>query len=157
MTYNIMFLRVLPERTLDETLEEIASVYDPDADLKPIDLTDEDRAGWDRLTQRILREVGPVITEEFPYSLTLWRDGPGGHFQLDYDGNSTTIDIPYRYPGSEASPIMAEAYRIGRMVEEECGLEGYDYEVEQPVRTGETEVAASRLGDLARWARQTLA
>ncbi|MFD4000620.1 hypothetical protein [Streptomyces rubiginosohelvolus] len=156
MTYNIMFLRVLPERTFDETLEEINSAYDPDAELKPMNLTDEDRAGWDRLMQRISREVGPVTTEEFPYSLTLWRDGPGGHLQLDYDGNSATIDIPYRYPGSEALPIMAEAYRIGRMVEEECGLEGYDYEVEQPVRTGDIEVAASRLGGLARWAQETL-
>ncbi|MEV8448762.1 hypothetical protein [Streptomyces parvus] len=156
MTYTIMFLRVLPERTFDETLEEINSAYDPDADLKPINLTDEDRAGWDRLVQRIRREAGPVTTEEFPYSLTLWRDGPSGHFQLDYDGNSATIDIPYRYPGSEASPIMSEAYRIGRMVEEECGLEGYDGEVEQPVRTGDIEVAASRLGGVARWAQETL-
>ncbi|ROV68007.1 hypothetical protein D3105_13640 [Streptomyces globisporus] len=56
----------------------------------------------------------------------------------------------------EASPIMAEAYRIGRMVEEECGLEGYDGEVEQPVRTDDIEVAASRLGGLARWAQETL-
>ncbi|WP_203666599.1 hypothetical protein [Streptomyces parvus] len=51
---------------------------------------------------------------------------------------------------------MAEAYRIGRMVEEERGLEGYDGEVEQPVRTGDVEVAASRLGGLARWAQETL-
>ncbi|WP_326608085.1 hypothetical protein [Streptomyces sp. NBC_01800] len=89
-----MFLRVLPGRTFDETLEEINSAYDPDADLKPMNLTGEQRADWDRLMQRILREVGPVTTEEFPYSLTLWRDGPAGHLQLDYGGG-----VPHRVHG----------------------------------------------------------
>ncbi|MER7806376.1 hypothetical protein [Streptomyces sp900116325] len=156
MTYDIMFLRVLPGRTFDETLKEINSTYDPDADLEPMNLTVEQRADWDRLLQRISQEVGPVTTEEFPYSLTLWRDGPAGHLQLDYDGDSANIDIPYRYPDSEALPITAEAYRIGRMIEEECGLEGYDHEVEQPVRTGDIDVVAARLGGIARWAQETL-
>lgn len=156
MTYTILFLRVPPGRAFDETLKQVNSAYDPDADLKPMDLTGEQRADWDRLIRRISRKVGPVTTEEFPYSLTLWRDGPAGHLQLDYDGDSAGIDIPYRYPGSGALPIMAEAYRIGRMVEEECGLEGYDYEVEQPVRTGDADVAAARLGGIARWAQETL-
>lgn len=61
-----------------------------------MNLTGEQRADGDRLLQRILREVGPVTTEEFPYSLTLWRDGPAGHLQLDYDGDSAHIEIPYR-------------------------------------------------------------
>ncbi|MFI2780216.1 hypothetical protein [Streptomyces sp. ALB3] len=156
MTYDIMFLRVVPGRSFDETLKAINSAYDPDADIEPMKLTGEQRANWARLIQRISRKVGPVTTEDFPYSLTLWRDGPAGHLQLDYDGDTANIEIPYRYPGSEALPIMAEAYRIGRMVEEECGLEGYDHEVEQPVRTGDVHVAAARLGGIARWARETL-
>lgn len=78
MTYDILFLRVLPGRTFDETLEEVNSAYDPDADLEPMNLTVEQRADWDRLLQRISREAGPVTTEVFPYSLTLWRDGPAG-------------------------------------------------------------------------------
>ncbi|MFJ8863831.1 hypothetical protein ACIRD8_36190 [Streptomyces sp. NPDC102451] len=156
MTYDITFLRVLQGRTFGETLEKINSAYDPDADLKPMRLTGEQRTDWDRLVQRISGEVGPVTAEEFPYSLTLWRDGPAGHLQLDYDGDSASIEIPYRYPGSEALPVMAEAYRIGRILEEECGLEGYDYEVEQPVRTGDIDVAAARLGGVARWAQETL-
>lgn len=151
-----MFLRVHPGRDFGETLEEINSAYDPDAGLKPMNLTGEQRADWDRLVQRVPREIGPVTTEEFPYSLTLWRDGPAGHLRLDYDGVSASIEVPYRYPGREALPIMAEAYRLGRMVEEVCGLEGYDHEVEQPVRTGDSDVAATRLGGIARWAQETL-
>ncbi|MEU8678750.1 hypothetical protein [Streptomyces sp. NPDC048560] len=42
------------------------------------------------------------------------------------------------------------------MVEEVCGLEGYDYEVEQPVRTGDIDIAATKLGGIARWAQETL-
>lgn len=59
--------------------------------------------------RRISREIGPVTTQEYPYSLTLWRDGPAGWLQLDYAGDSAGIEIPYRYPGREALPIMAEA------------------------------------------------
>ncbi|MEU1487189.1 hypothetical protein [Streptomyces sp. NPDC005752] len=156
MTYDIMFLRVPPGRTFDETLEEINSAYDPDADLKPMSLTRDQRAAWDRLIQRMSREVGPVTTEKYPYSLTLWRDGPAGHLQLDYAGDSANIEIPYRYPGQQALPIMAEAYQIARMIEEESGLEGYDYEADQPVRTGDSDVAAVKLGGIARWAQEHL-
>ncbi|MFF4249005.1 hypothetical protein ACFYY2_31705 [Streptomyces sp. NPDC001822] len=42
------------------------------------------------------------------------------------------------------------------MIEQERGLEGYDYEVGQQVRTGDSEVAAARLGGIARWAEETL-
>ncbi|MER7255909.1 hypothetical protein [Streptomyces parvus] len=75
MTYTIMFLRVLPERTFDETLEEINSAYDPDADLKPMNLTDEDRAGWDRLVQRIRREAEPAISRWRPPGSVAWPAG----------------------------------------------------------------------------------
>lgn len=109
-----MFLRVLPGRTFDETLEEINSAYAPDADVRPMTVTGDELGVWDRLVQRISREVGPVTTEDYPYSLTLWRDGPAGHLQLDYLSDSASIEIPYRYPGQRALPIMAEAYRIAR-------------------------------------------
>ncbi|WP_438292331.1 hypothetical protein [Streptomyces sp. HUAS TT7] len=156
MAYDIMFLRVPPGRTFDEALTEANSAYDPDADLKPMDLTGEQRAAWDRFVQRTEREIGPVTTQEYPYSLTLWRDGPAGWLQPAYAGDSADIEIPYRYPGREALPIMAEAYRIGRMAEEEFGIEGYDHEVDQPVRTGDVSLAAARLGGVARWAQETL-
>ncbi|MFF4249004.1 hypothetical protein ACFYY2_31700 [Streptomyces sp. NPDC001822] len=51
------------------------------------------------------RGIGVVTTAEFPYSLTLWRDGAAGHLQLDYDGDSASIENPYRYPGNKALPL----------------------------------------------------
>nr|WP_223245032.1 hypothetical protein [Streptomyces sp. CBMA156] len=133
-------------------MQEVNSAYDPEAEPAPMNLTGDQRAVWDRLTQRISREVGPITSEEYLYSLTLWRDGPAGYLQLDYAGDSASVEIPYRYPGQAALPIMAEAYRIARMVEEECGLEGYDAEVDQPIRTGDVDTAAARLGGISRWA-----
>ncbi|MFF4189299.1 hypothetical protein ACFYZ9_39540 [Streptomyces sp. NPDC001691] len=156
MTYDIMFLRVLRGRTFDQTLEEINAAYDPDAGLRPMSLTGEERGVWDRLVQRISREVGPVTTDEYLYSLTLWRDGAAGHLQLDDAGDSAGIEIPYRYPGQQALPVMAEAYRIVRMVEKESSLEGYDFEVDQPGRAGDVAAAAARLGGIARWAQANL-
>ncbi|MFJ5229627.1 hypothetical protein ACIQBJ_06945 [Kitasatospora sp. NPDC088391] len=156
MTYDIHFLRVEPGRSFDEAMQEVGSAYDPEAEPDPMNPTDAQRAVWDRLTRRISQEVGPITSEEYLYSLTLWRDGPAGHLQLDYAGDSAFIGIPYRYSGQAALPIMVEAYRIARTVEEECGLEGYDAEADQSVRTGDVGVAAARLGGVSHWARSRL-
>lgn len=94
-----MSLRVLPDRTFDGPLEAINSAYAPDADLKPMSLTRDQRAVRDRLVQRISREVGPATTQEYPYSLTLWRDRPAAHLQLDYAEDWANTKVPNRYPG----------------------------------------------------------
>jgi len=156
VTYDISFLRVQPGRTFDETMEELNSAYDPDAEPDPMKLTGDQRAAWDRLTQRVSQEVGPIRSDEYLHGLTLWRDGPAGHLQLDYAGDSASIEIPCRYPDQAALPIMDEAYRIARIVEEESGLEGYDAEVEQSVRTGDVDTAAAKLGSISRWAQNNL-
>lgn len=156
VTYDIFFRRVLPGRTFDETLEEINAAFDPDADPEPMHLTDDQRAVWARILLRISQEVGPVTSEEYPYSLTLWRDGPAGGLQLDYKGDSAYIEIPYHHPGQAALPITAEAYRIARVLEEESGLVGYDAQVEQYVRTGDVEAAAAKLGGMSTWVEEHL-
>ncbi|MFJ9950877.1 hypothetical protein [Kitasatospora sp. NPDC091207] len=153
MTYDLLFLRVQPGRTFDETMEEFNSAHDPDAEPEPVNLTGDQRAAWDRLTRRISLEVGPIASEEYLYSLTLWRDGPAGYLRVDFAGHSASIEIPYRYPGQAALPIMAEAYHVARIIEDESGLEGYDPEVDQPTRTGDAETAAARLGGVSSWAR----
>jgi len=147
VTYDILFRQVLPGRTVEETLEEINSAYDPDAASQPMNLTGDQRAVWNKIVQRISREIGPVTTEEYLYSLTLCRDGPAGRLQLDYEGDSASIYIPYRYPRQAALTTMAE---------EESSLEGYDAEVEQSIRTGDIDIAAAKLGAVSRWAQDHL-
>ncbi len=156
MTYDIMFLRVSPGYTFQETLDRINAAYDPDADPEPMNPTSEDRLAWERITHRVSGEIGPVAVEEFPYSLTMDRSGPRGHFLLDYSGDSATIAIPYRYADSLALPIMTEAYHVAHILEDESGLEGYDAEVGQPVRGGDIEKAAARLGGVTQWAQDNL-
>ncbi|MEU2869509.1 hypothetical protein ABZ769_09910 [Streptomyces olivoreticuli] len=158
MTYDIDFMRLQPGRTFQETLDEINAAFDPDADIElvPMDLTGEQRAVWDRIVRRISREVGPVTTGEFRYSLTLWRDGPVGRLQLNYDGNSASVQIPYRYSGEAALPIVEEAYRIARVVEQESGLVGHDFQTDRPVGDGAVEAAAADLGGIAGWVAENL-
>ncbi|MEC3994116.1 hypothetical protein VSR01_11385 [Actinacidiphila sp. DG2A-62] len=156
MTYDIIFARRRPGRTLLETLEDRAAEYDPDAESVPIVVTTDQRAVWERILQRVTAEVGPVTSQEYLYSLTLWRDGPAGHLQVDYAGDSADIEIAYRYPGKAALPIIAEAYRVAHIIEETTGLEGYDGQTEQPIAVGDIEAAAAKLAGIARWAQDNL-
>lgn len=48
---------------------------------------------------------------------------------------------------------MELAYRIARIVEEEGGLTGHDFEVGRPTRTGDPVKAANRLSRVSGWAQ----
>ncbi|WAL69119.1 hypothetical protein ORV05_15550 [Amycolatopsis cynarae] len=62
----------------------------------------------------------------------------------------------YRYSGPAALEVMELAYRIARIVEEESGLTGHDFEVDQPTRTGDPAKAAARLSRISDWAQHHL-
>jgi len=156
VTYDIIFAGRRPGRTLLETLEDRAAEHDPDAESAPVLLTAAQRAAWERILQRVTAEVGPVTSQEYLYSLTLWRDGSAGRLQMDYVGDSADIEIPYGYPGKAALPIIAEAYRVAHIVEEATGLEGFDGQTEQPIAVGDIEAAAAKLAGIARWAQDNL-
>lgn len=156
VTYDITFVRLQPGLTLLESLEERAARYDPEAEPERMHLTEQQRAVWDRIVQRITLELGPVTCEEYLYSLTLCRDGPAGYLQLDYNGQSADIEIPYRYPDASALPIITEAYRIAAIVEQESGLTGFDGQTDQATATGDITHAAAKLGSVARWAQDNL-
>ncbi|MEU6534128.1 hypothetical protein ABZ869_33645 [Streptomyces sp. NPDC046928] len=156
MTYDISLVRVQPGLTLQETLERLNAGFDPDAELPVLQLTGAQRGEWERILRRVSRDVGPVESEEYLYSLTLETLGAPGRVQLDYCGDTGSIEIAYRHSGARALEIMTLAYRIARMVEEESGLTGHDFEVDQPTRTGDPAVAAARLGAVSDWAQRTL-
>ncbi|GLW57659.1 hypothetical protein [Kitasatospora phosalacinea] len=162
MTYEISFWRVPEGSTLEDVQAERNAAYDAwvagtgGDDCYPHGLTERHRADWARLLRRITEEIGPGEAEEFPYGLDFWRIGPDGAFQLQYTGDTASIEIPHRHPGEAALPITDAAYRAARMVEEELGLLGHDHEVDQPVRTGDPRRAAARLGGVAAWAQRTL-
>ncbi|MEU9399517.1 hypothetical protein [Streptomyces sp. NPDC048242] len=156
MTYDIMLVRVHPGLTLQETLDRLNVGFDPDADLPLLRLTDAERSEWDRILSRISREVGPVESEEYLYSLTLETVGPPGRVQLDYCGDTAHIEVAYHHSGPAAREVMELAYRIARIVEDESGLTGHDFEVGQPTRTGDPGRAAARLSGVSDWAQHHL-
>ncbi|WP_055591185.1 hypothetical protein [Peterkaempfera griseoplana] len=161
MTYDIGFLHVAPGRTFAEALEERnsgwnADTWDPRHPVPPMRPTPDQRRQWERTVRRVAAAFGPVEVEEFPSTWTLHRHGPEGSLQLDCDGNGAEIEIPYRYPGEAALPIVVVAYRIARIVEEETGMTGFDFEADQPVSGGDVRIAAARLGGVAQWVRDNL-
>ncbi|MFE1289812.1 hypothetical protein [Streptomyces sp. NPDC058751] len=156
MTYDILLVRVRAGLTLQESLDRQNAGFDPDGDLPPLRLTDGHRGEWNRILDRVSRDVGPVEHEEYPYSLTLGTVGPPGRVQLDYCGDTAHIEVAYRHSGRAAFEVMERAYRIARVVEEESGLTGYDFEVDQPTRTGDPAVAALRLSGVTDWAQRDL-
>jgi hypothetical protein len=156
VTYDITLVRVRPGLTLHETLDHLNAGFDFDADLPPLRLTGEQRAAWERILDRVAREVGPVESEEYPSSLTLETVGPPGRIQLDYRADTADIEVAYRHSGHTALDIMERAYRIARIVEDESGLTGHDFEVDQPTRTGDPARAAARLAGVSDWAQHHL-
>lgn len=76
--------------------------------------------------------------------------------QLDYCGDTASIEVSYRYPGPAALEVMELACRVARIVEDESGLTGHDFEVDQPTRTGDPAEAAARLSGVSAWARHHL-
>ncbi|MFD7238164.1 hypothetical protein ACFWAT_23035 [Streptomyces syringium] len=156
MTYDITLVRVRPGLTLQETLDRLNADFDPETDPPLLRLTDARRAEWDRILDRVSREIGPVESEEYLYSLTLETVGPPGRVQFDYCGDTANIEVAYRHSGPAALAVMERAYRIARIVEEESGLTGHDFEVDQPTRTGDPAKAAARLGGVSDWAQHHL-
>lgn len=151
-----MLVRVQPGLTLQETLDRFNAGVDPDADLPLLRLTDAQRAEWDRILGRASRDIGSVESEEYLYSLTLETVGPPGRVQLDYCGDTAHIEVAYRHLGPSALAVMELAYRIARIVEDESGLTGHDFEVGQPTRSGDPVKAAVQLSSVSDWVRHHL-
>ncbi|MEU7046760.1 hypothetical protein AB0A77_37755 [Streptomyces varsoviensis] len=156
MTYDILLVRVQSGLTLQQTLDRLNADFDPDADLPLLQLTDAQRNGWQRILGRVSRDVGPVESAEYLYSLTLETVGPPGRVQFDYCGDTAHIEVAYRYSGPTAIEVMELAYRMARIVEDESGLTGHDFEVDQPTRTGDPAKAAVRLSGVTDWAQHHL-
>ncbi|MFZ3492409.1 hypothetical protein ACODT5_04065 [Streptomyces sp. 5.8] len=159
MTYDIILVRVQPGLTLQGTLDRLNADFDPDADLPLLRLTDAQRNEWDRILGRVSRDIGPVESAEYLYSLTLETVGPPGRVQLDYCGDTAHIEVAYRHSGPaalEVMEVMEMAYRIARIVEDETSLTGHDFEVDQSTRTGDPAKAALRLSGVSDWARHHL-
>ncbi|WP_018544045.1 hypothetical protein [Streptomyces sp. LaPpAH-108] len=156
MPYTIELVRTQHGLSVEETLDRLSAGYDPDAELPPLRLTDAQRSAWQRVLKRVEREIRPVEPEEYLHRLELWTVGPPGPVQLIYDGDSATVEVTYRHSGQTASAVMEVAYRIARITEEETGLTGHDFEVDQPTRTGDPARAAARLAGVSDWAQRNL-
>jgi hypothetical protein len=127
-----------------------------DDEPRPVYLTAEQRAVWDRIIHRAAEELGHVKTEEYPSGPLLRYEGPRGSFQIEYSGDSAYMEIPYWFSGDAALAVLAAAYHLGRIVEEESGMEGEDLQLGWRITTGDPHPAATQMGAITQWTRETL-
>jgi len=154
MGYAIRFVRPEAGRTLDETLEDSfsrLSIGSPNLRLSP-----EQRTGWDQIVRRVTAELGSATSEEFRSDLVLRYQGPSGYMQLNYRGDWAELDIEYFYSGRLPLPgILAEAYTIATIVEQETGLAGFDVEAAQWVAGADLALAAVKLAEATQRVRES--
>jgi hypothetical protein len=154
VSYHISLVRPKAGRTLLQTLTAANAKLDVKGRREP--LTPEQRAAFDRIVERVTRELGPASCEDFTSALVLRREGPPA-VQLGYEGTRADVEIPYRYSGDLALPAITQAYHLAEIVEQETGLAGYDLLAFQPVADGDLELAAAKLGEMTLLARDSLA
>ncbi|MDG4822186.1 hypothetical protein O7635_10010 [Asanoa sp. WMMD1127] len=124
MSYDLMFLRRQPGQGWEEALEAAEDYQDfgagPDDEI------------WQRVLNRaklLLGEVstwltddaGEIIHERTGIQLTLYAD-------------SAEMSVPYGDTGDAATAVLRTMFLLGQVVEEETGLEGFDPQVDMPIR-----------------------
>lgn len=122
MGYEIGFLR--PGQNDDRSGE----------DPQPLHLTGKQEAAWRRIVSRARREIGAAEEDRYPTHRELWLKDPA--MQLWYEGDSASIELPYRYTATAAAAQVAisTAYARARIVEAETGMPAVDHEVDQAVQ-----------------------
>ncbi|MEV4621700.1 hypothetical protein AB0J74_23695 [Asanoa sp. NPDC049573] len=128
MSYDLMFVRRQPGQGWEEALEAAEG-------------DDEFGAGpapdvWQRVVDRaraLLGEVSLFVTDDC---------GEINHeptsIQLDLFADSAAMHVPYGDTGDRATAILQAMYLLGRIVEEETGLEGYDPQADRPLAEAAT-------------------
>jgi hypothetical protein len=86
---------------------------------------------WQRVVERarlLLGEVSLFVTDDC---------GEINHeptsIQLDLFADSAGMSVPYGATGDGATAILQAIYLLGRIVEEETGLGGYDPQIDKPL------------------------
>src|SRR5215813_13060617 len=121
MSYDLIFLRREPGQSWEDARhaagEHAASLPDP--------------ATWDRIvagSRQILGDVSVYVTDQY-YELDHEQTG----IQLLCNGEGTGITVPYWHSGANADVVTQLIYRLGRVVEETTGLDGYDPQIDKPL------------------------
>ncbi|WP_089255430.1 hypothetical protein [Asanoa hainanensis] len=124
MSYDLMFLRRQPDQSWDEALEAAEDYQDFGAG--------PDDEVWQRVLTRarlLLGEVTAGLTDD---GGEISHDRTG--IQLSLYADSAEMSVPYGETGEGATAVLRTMFLLGQVVEEETGLEGYDPQLEQPIR-----------------------
>ena len=119
-----MFLRRQPGQSWDEAMEAAEDYQDFGAG--------PEGQVWQRVVTRaklLLGEVEATLTDDGG-EISHERTG----IQLSLYADSAEMNVPYGDTGEAATALLRTMFLLGQVVEEETGLEGYDPQLEQPIR-----------------------
>jgi hypothetical protein len=119
-----MFLRRQPGQSWDEAMEAAEDYQDFGAG--------PEEQVWQRVVTRaklLLGEVEATLTDD---------GGEIGHrrtgIQLFLYADSAEMNVPYGDTGEGATAVLRTMFLLGQVLEEETALEGYDPQLDQPIR-----------------------
>ncbi|MBU2663755.1 ERO1 family protein [Actinoplanes bogorensis] len=122
MSYDLTFLIKEAWQSWEEALEALE-------DAEPDGLPDSQVwAGVLHHARAVLGEVSEHRDDDY-YELDHEPTG----IQLTLFTGEAGITVPYWYKGEDARRIVRTIYQLGRIVEEQTGLSGYDGQVELPL------------------------
>jgi hypothetical protein len=110
--------------TASQTLAWLNATYDPEASALDLSLDDHQSAAWRAFSGSAVRLFGPAASSSFRDHLELSWTLPS--VQVDYEGTTASIRVPYWYQGDGARQALGFAYAVGRLMEVELGMEGVD-------------------------------
>jgi hypothetical protein len=125
VSYDIYFVNRSEQQSWEEALEALEDVEDEAS------LSAEMLDAWDRIVPQTRVIFGDLSVFEGGDSLELTHSSSG--LQLSIYGNEISITIPYWHTGDGASSVLALAYKLAAVIENETGLQGYDPQVGTPL------------------------
>lgn len=125
MSYDITFVRPEPGQTLEDAIEALEELDEEDLDVE------FDAQAWERVVARARGLLGEINVEVADDGAELDHEATG--IQLSYSVIEAGLSVPYWHTDDEARRIMGLLYQLGRIVETETGLTGYDPQLELPL------------------------
>ena len=142
MSYDIFFVRRDPGQSFEDALERTEESYERG---DPGPLTEVELEQWERILPHARRILGEI--EEFEGDTNRELSHPETGLQLSIFPGEISITVPYWHADDDAVAVMEKVYALARAVEDETGLEGYDPQLDEPVRDSRRPVATATLSD----------
>ena len=146
MSYDIFFVRRDPGQSFEDALE---AAEDPGAGGNvggPLSSVEIEQ--WERILPHARTIFGDV--EEFVSDTVCELSHNETGVQLSVHPDEISITVPYWHSDEDSVSVMEKVYALAYAVEDETGLEGYDPQLDEPIRDARRRAAPAALSATSR-------